>query len=697
MPSDTDNLSTFKKVLTDIKNNPISMTLKAQLRPAFTFNENNIKDVTLQLAMQFCLMENAWAVQALLDSEDPVKDLFNFFKHIADEPVENPETQKTRREKAAAKEKKAAKEAELKKLKKHIHAFARLMNHDPKLEGARQIVNLKKLFIRLQNNKAKANKDNAELTALIAADEAALKPFMEDEKPKQKYAVLSGITPVTDENTDTKSTISRKTRKKHKWRIDKFSLVISVIVGVGEGLIAATFIAATWPFLIALLAVGLPAAVCNYILLRNDSYSVMNEIWKQITGNSTDSPRKKTMKIFSSIFSGAAGLSYGFLSFGSALVTLGHLFFGLSVAAALATPPIGLIVLAAVVAAATAIALATLYDHMIRRWIDDGLTDKLKNLRDDFIDFFKPENGKWSELTFKPKCAHVARKTLDAVIHTVFFAAALGVAILVTIATTVLFKHKATDIFYHTFRLAHTAAEKVSMGITVGLGALVNTLFYIRSATYMVVSVAKSVASAIIHPVETAGKIKKAYDEFDKQNIYKKVERVVSAFKRLFLFATVVDNSFIGQGRGIGGAPVAYNAVTAVTDNLTTLNISQQVAVIAGTVAADLGSGGANFRAAAGATATVAVVSVEKPAAEKHSTVEKNDGRETPKTVPAFVTQNARLPRSYSASLFAAKKDTEEKKLRRTYSSESFFKKPVNDVVDNKAAKDTNGFTTLKK
>ncbi|MCX7121513.1 MAG: hypothetical protein NTZ67_07065 [Gammaproteobacteria bacterium] len=667
-----ENTEKIKKTLVYILNKPTKASLRALLRPSFTFNENDIEDVTLQLAMQLCLMGNDWFVSALLSSDNKVNDLYTLFNQLAAKNEEKTEAEKTeeaarenehgkgtkaeRRAAKEAKQNRAAQEIELKKLKKHIHAFARLENHDPKKSGETQIVNLNKLLAHYNNNLAEfeeckkllikygdpAGSENPDLGSdfptykkkddqfnefsenyhlrkiaraefdrlekLLALDHSILKAHCDKEtdketndikyKPKQPYLAVDGLEPVTDEEY-------RTTRKKQKGRINKFSFAISLIVGIGEGLIAATFVAATWPFLIAVLAVGIPAAICNYVLLRNDSYSVIKEIW---FGKSTDTPRQKTIKTIGSIFSGAAGLSYGFLSFGSALVTLGHLIFGLSVAAALATPPIALIVLSSVVAVVTAIAIATLYDFMLRKWVDEGFTDKLIKIKDDFIDFFRPENEHWDNLTPAEKRKHVFFKVIDTLVHVVFLAVALVIATFVTIATTLLFKHKATTIFSTTFGLAHAAAEKVSLSITIAMGALINSLFYIRSATYMV-NVVKKTVLAIIHPVDTWNKIKASFSKFSVKNIYQKTESAVRAVKRMFLFGTVVANSGVGQGWGIGKSHVAQAGLDASTQTFTGVDLSHTAVYASSVTAGVVGSGGANLRAALGATGVTAALS----------------------------------------------------------------------------------------
>src|SRR3990167_9529049 len=104
----TDTIETnITKTLTYILGHPISASLEAQLRPGFTFNENNINDVTLQLAMQLCLMGNDWVVSKLLASKNKLNDLYNLFNYLAaeaakkspEEEAENDGREKTKAQK----------------------------------------------------------------------------------------------------------------------------------------------------------------------------------------------------------------------------------------------------------------------------------------------------------------------------------------------------------------------------------------------------------------------------------------------------------------------------------------------------------------------------------------------------------------------------------------------------------------------
>ncbi|OGT25249.1 MAG: hypothetical protein A3I77_05375 [Gammaproteobacteria bacterium RIFCSPLOWO2_02_FULL_42_14] len=618
---------------------PIQASLEAQLRPKFSF-KNNLRDTTLQLAMQLCLMGSDSVVTDLFgltinekefDAGKILEKLYQTFRELA-------KTATT-----------ATQIKELKKLKKYIHAFALLVDFNLKANGKEQLVNLEKLLVRYETNlneyrkledtvkdhykKIKDSGDDNSLLALpsryesgisepnffapastvfeklnslhtlLKQDRDALFPFIEEnnstEENKKKYrlrqlyAVVRGIAPIT-------SAEKRMERKATKARINQLSFGISLIVGLGEGLIAAVYAAAAWPFFIALLVVGLPAAICNYYLFRGDSFSVMKEIWY---GKVSDTPATRTLKNISTVFSAMAGISYGFLSFGSALAAFGHVFFGLTMAAAIATPPGALIVIAAVVAVVTAVALTTLYDYMIRRFIDGGGVAKLKQMKKDFIEFFKPENDSWKNLNFKQKCQHVALKVLQASVHVIFFAIAIVISAVVVTAVMPLLRHKAANILHSTFKIASRLSDKLANGIVIGMGAVVNGAFYSKSV-FTAVNLMKKAVQAVIHPKATLQAVRDSF-KTATSSVYKKIETAITFVKRLFLFGTVAMNSGVGQGAGAGRNPAAQ----ANVHDLFPRRETDDVIV---TASMTLGSGGANAAAVVAATKPATVVT--KPA-----------------------------------------------------------------------------------
>src|SRR3990167_4278828 len=494
-------------IFKQIVQNPKKSILTAKLRPNFTFNETNEKDVVSQLAIQLCLMGHADFVKTESEKKDDeevlLSQLFDKFTEIAKQ-AETDEQLKS-----------------LKKLKKLIHAFARVINPEyfESGEATKRIVNLKKL--ERSNQKDKALNDVKPVTPI---DEKAT-------VSNQKYTVLADTKLVTPINERTK-------RKIIKSRINRFSFAISIIVGLGEGLIAAVFAASAWPFLLAIVAVGIPAAICNYFL------------------------------------------------------------FGLSLIAAMLTPPGALIAIAAIVAVVTAIAISTLYDYMIRNWIDKRvdkkILGKLKNLKKDFINFCKPENGKtFQQLSKTEKAKHIAKKTLQGLLHITFFVIAIAVSVVVAIVATTVFRAHAVNIFKGVFSMSISLSNRLATAITVGMGAIVNGIFYVKSAIFSVDAL-KKMASSIVHPVKTYNKAKQSCKDFSEKNTHQKTEVVFNAVKRSVLLGTVVMNSIPWQAIGMG-----RDGASTVAD---TFRTSNRIGDATGATAVGLASGGANAMSVINAT-----------------------------------------------------------------------------------------------
>lgn len=469
---DTQNITTILAIQDAfgyVESQPISSTLEVKLRPEFSFDETNLRDVALQLAMQLSLMGDNKAISIMRQSQTPLTDLNIIIKNIATE--------------AKIEEQLKA----LKKLKKLARALARLLHVDP--------------------------------------------------------TTIASIAP-----KKTTTPEIRTKRKLHKSRINKFSLVISLIVGLGEGLMAAVFastLLVAWPFVLVLLAVGIPAALCNYFLFRGASFSVLKEIrFKKLS----DSPLTRRLKNFSTLFSSAAGLSYGFISFSTALMAFGHLLFGLTMIAALATPPVALIILAAVVAVVTTIAIATLYDHSIR-----GLISKfnLEKLKEDFFGFIKLKEFK-ALTTLSEKCGHVAMVVARIMLRVLFNIPALVLCALVVVPVTLLARNHMAAIFQTTFRVSNALSNTLATVITVAMGAVVNGYFY-ASSVLLTANLLKKAVAAVLHPIDTFFQIKESCAAFFKQNNQQKTANVFNGAKRAAFFGCVTIN---GSAQGMGIASV---------------------------------------------------------------------------------------------------------------------------------------------
>ncbi len=153
-----------------------------------------------------------------------------------------------------------------------------------------------------------------------------------------------------------------KERSRKKW-FRGIATAIAITVGIGEALVAVMF--AGLPLVMGAILIGIPAFLVNYYLLDGAAFGTIKEVFlgrffKNQYGEDI-SLGKKIAICSASGFVLAAGLCYGVLSFGSALSGVGGLVFGLTAAASMAAPPVALVVLAAVVATVTAVAITTLF------------------------------------------------------------------------------------------------------------------------------------------------------------------------------------------------------------------------------------------------------------------------------------------------------------------------------------------------
>lgn len=549
------------KTIDYILKHPYLSSLEAQLRPEFTFKANeingadhNIRDVVLKLIQQIALMnrlnvffdksqlerpentdeENLQIFLDLLyqkfqeecnnlriqnkelsilekhlEEEKRVQQLIHDFKKnkrfktLGEEMEKDFQQQKVKhRDIEALRAQLEAQYAELKKLKKLIHAFARAN------ELECQIVNNTKLQTQTKEEKAQA----------------------------------------------------RIARKKIKSKLNIVSFSVSLIVGLGEGLVAAVFATVMWPFALALLLVGVGGFACNYYLFRGDSFAILKDIyfgtvWKDEKGNPV-SGKKKAFVYSTLIFSLSGGLCFGFLSFSSALIAFGKLFFGLTAVAAIAAPPVGLAILAGFIGIVTAVALFTVFAYITANFArKDGfrkLVQKAKHIYEDFGKDWQEQKTKKAQVKF------IAKTILSAFIHVVFFALAAAMSVVVILASNALFQHKTLTMLHSTFHMAAQLASKTADVMVFGLGAISNAVFNVRGI-FAVANTVKQAVFALAHPVETVKKIQDFYHSV-KNNNYRKIELMVTFAKRLSLFDGIGFNGW-GQSCGFATNPYSQQAV----------------------------------------------------------------------------------------------------------------------------------------
>ncbi|MDF1797489.1 MAG: hypothetical protein P1U63_13220 [Coxiellaceae bacterium] len=262
-----------------------------------------------------------------------------------------------------------------------------------------------------------------------------------------------------------------KERGWKKW-FQRVALGIAITVGIGEALVAVVF--AGLPLLVGALAIGIPAFLVNFYLLKGAASGTLKEVFlgrffKNQYGE-TVSKGKKIAISAASIFVVAAGLCYGVLSFGSALSGLGGLFFGLTAAASLAAPPLGLMVLAGFVATVTAVAITTLFYVSVADFIKNDRAQQLGR-------YYRKTGSEIAQHWKEGKYGHAVGRVLWEGCKALFV---VGLTSLVTLCSFGKFHGKTLSLMTSFFRSPGHTASKVGYVVS-ALAAPVNSLFAGRS------------------------------------------------------------------------------------------------------------------------------------------------------------------------------------------------------------------------
>ena len=492
---------------------PIRSSFKF-LRPNFMVR-NTVKNTAFKIAMQLCLMGRVDDVNALKDTKTYqgfMGSVYDVFSKISQEDATFHNHKNI---------------SSLKKLKKKIHDIARLIGEK------QRIINVAKY--RLQA--AKKSRNDYDLSIYNS---------------NQAYTVL------TLHQNETDIAIKNERRKKRKLAkliLNCLSFFVSLLVGVGEGMVALVFSSATWVFF--------PAFLCNYFLFRSDSYIIFKDIyfrkiWNKENGGNL-SKREKGLIFFTLIFTASAGISFGFISFGTALTAIGHLFFGLTAAAAMSAPPVGLAVIAAIVATVTAIALFTAFSYMITKFVRSDILEKTKIIPSQIKDFYTKEWVKCEN--FSQKSVYIVKKSLESIIHLTCMALALTISTIVIIASCALMKSSATNILHKTLKISTTIANKAANIIALALGSACNGLFYAKGI-FEIINTLKHIPLTIAHPKKTWHAIQSNYRS-NTANKYQLFQSIKVGLSRLFLFSCCIINGY-AQSKGFSGNHSAKNNVSKV-------------------------------------------------------------------------------------------------------------------------------------
>lgn len=364
---------------------------------------------------------------------------------------------------------------------KHKHKLFEKMNRENLeyfTEEAWKVVRANQAYI--DENKGKQLKQYlnrlARQQGLNSRIEVSKEIFTTDEngdKHRHKVYELRQQTGYTPEDIGKKNSV-----RKRKSVLKKVSLGIAVVVGVGEGLVAAAFFGG--PLIIALLAIGIPAFAVNYFLFKGSAFNTLKQVFlKRVYVNErgeTISTLKKRLIDSTIVCSLAAGICYGVLSLGSALGALGPLVFGITAAASVAAPPVGLLVVAGLVATVTAVAVATLFYVAFADFIKNDRLSQAKNYYKRFWKDITARKGSAKDYTLGENCKYVCTVAAKCAWEFAKVAVALAATVLVTVATCGVFYQKTISILTQLPKWSAAVSAKIAT-VTSALAGVVNAFF----------------------------------------------------------------------------------------------------------------------------------------------------------------------------------------------------------------------------
>eukprot|EP01059_Diplonema_ambulator_P006368 TRINITY_DN16105_c0_g1_i1.p1 TRINITY_DN16105_c0_g1~~TRINITY_DN16105_c0_g1_i1.p1 ORF type:complete len:667 (+),score=-143.21 TRINITY_DN16105_c0_g1_i1:166-2001(+) len=309
--------------------------------------------------------------------------------------------------------------------------------------------------------------------------------------------------------------IARKERKEQKKRIERLALAVSIIVGLGEGLVGLAFTLSVGFALPLVLVMGTAAAISNFFLFRSACVDILKDLYfGTVLKNKDGSELSKAAKLFTStmlIFClGAAG-SLGFLALSS----------GIAAFSLFVTNPIAVYALAGVVAAVTTVALFSLFAHIVLGWMRNGafngLSDWYAQYRKNFsesqvLSFLQtaqfllrmPFQGlydamgaafshikqaireakhakDYDSLSLAGRTGFWALCAFQAIRRLLCYGTAISAAVLVNIATTGIFFGQFVQLVSH-WGMALSSAKSLAYSIVVAAGSPLNIVFYTKGS-----------------------------------------------------------------------------------------------------------------------------------------------------------------------------------------------------------------------
>lgn len=282
------------------------------------------------------------------------------------------------------------------------------------------------------------------------------------------------------------SYIVKKLRKLDIWDLiyRLASASIAVVVALGEALTAAYFMHVV--NLGAILAVAVPAFMVNFFLFNSDTYnflksSLQGKLFKDyardksgnkildIDGNPIQVDFKGWQRWFlraAMAISLFAGLLCGFVQLNSVLTTFGGLLYGLSAAAALSAPPLGLVVVAATVSIVSIIANAALLYANLEKFIRER---EYQNYIDTFKSILGLQQDKSKQLSIGWKFYHGIFAVCGVISAVGLYVISLGI-----------YQAQAFKAF-NSFLHLSVKTSNILTTIIANTGHLVNGFFYVRN------------------------------------------------------------------------------------------------------------------------------------------------------------------------------------------------------------------------
>lgn len=350
----------------------------------------------------------------------------------------------------------------LKKLKKHIHAFADAYGLEKK------IINIDIGLIETQDSSSENRKYKKNKRFYLSLQ--SLDAIYRD----QHKANSSNENPVSSPNTEIPAngasavfidnlknlikTKEIKDKERTKKKIfSRASLGIGMVVGIANGMLATVFAISTFGVgvLFAFLFFGLISFVLNTWLTHSSCYTLfvdfgLGRYWKKWQGLSTP---VKVVAASSILLAFGTALTMGFLFFSSMSSGFIAVFAVLGLTAAF--PPLGIAIMAITIATISFFAMgALMYSNLSKFFINKDYI-KAKNF---ILSTFIPNSEAWEKATSREKAAFV----IKSIFRSLFLIAGLAIGTVGAIATLGVMAHSSVTVMEGTLKLGIQISNLIS-------------------------------------------------------------------------------------------------------------------------------------------------------------------------------------------------------------------------------------------